>query len=379
MRSNRLVFFAIIGLAVVAVALLFGLRLLFVNNNPILISVLYSTEKEAWLDEVLPEFEGQVNGRPVELTLKKMGSQEIYRAIADGTEQPEIISPASFLQISLLEDESAKKFGSPLVDMTDPVNCRSVVETPLVLVAWRERAEALGWLDSSNANMWEDLQKAVVSPTGWRDYGHPQWGFVKFGHTDPFKSNSGLMTILLITYDYFNKTKGLTSNDILTDDYGRWFGELAGYTAVGDSTGTFMQEIVAFGPSKYDMVAVYESTAIEQADNAAGRYGQLNVYYPPATIMSDHPFCVLKADWVTSDEAQAAQEFIDYLLSRPVQEKALAFGFRPADATISLDQPGSPFETYKANGIEIGLPAEIEVPPGDVLDTLLRFWERNAR
>ncbi|HRV92223.1 MAG TPA: ABC transporter substrate-binding protein, partial [Anaerolineae bacterium] len=85
------------------------------------------------------------------------------------------------------------------------------------------------------------------------------------------------------------------------------------------------------------------------------------------------------ADWVTSDKADAAWQFIDYLLSQPVQEKALALGFRPANPNIALDTPDSPFNRYAANGLKTDLPAEVELPSGEVLNTLINFWNRNHR
>jgi len=125
---------------------------------------------------------------------------------------------------------------------------------------------------------------------------------------------------------------------------------------------------------------VYEATAIEQADNAVGRYGELRFYYPPATIISDHPFCVLNASWVKPEEAAAAHIFIDYLLSEDSQQLGLIkYGFRPAVNGIALDQPGSPFQRYAANGLRVDLPPIAEIPPGDVLNTLLDFWARNIK
>ncbi|MDX1524239.1 MAG: extracellular solute-binding protein, partial [Anaerolineae bacterium] len=214
---------------------------------------------------------------------------------------------------------------------------------------------------------------------GWATYGQPTWGFVKFGHTRPDTSNSGLLTILLITYDYFDKSSGLSEQDVLSDDYNRWLQGLAREVEVGNSTGTFMEQLIAFGPSKFDMVAVYEATAIAQVGNAAGRYGALGIYYPPATVSSDHPFCVLAAPWVTAEKAEAAQKFVDFLLSRPVQEQALELGFRPADATISLTGGNTPFDKLAQNGIQTNLPPEVEVPPGNILLALIRAWERSSR
>ena len=128
-------------------------------------------------------------------------------------------------------------------------------------------------------------------------------------------------------------------------------------------------------------MAVYESAAIEQADNAVGRYGELRVYYPPALLWSDHPFCVLNADWVDAQQTQAAHMFIDYLTAQPAQQLALMkYGFRPVDTTIPLEQSGSPFDRYAANGFRSdlsGLP-EVEIPAGNVLNTLRDFWSRNV-
>ena len=349
--------------------------------EPIVVSVLYSTEKDAWLKDVIAAYQSghpTLNGHPIQIALTQMGSREIYLAVLDGTEQPTLISPASSLQTSILEDLSTRKFGNPIVRAAD---CRSVVQTPLVLVAWKERADVL-WGNTPPADVWKKLHDALIDPKGWEAYNHPEWGYIKFGHTDPLKSNSGFMTILLMAYDYFGTTSGLTSQQILADaGFRQWFAEIEGtISKFGDSTGTYMKDMVAYGPSVYDLTAVYESSAIEQAANARGRYGELHVYYPPATIMSDHPFCVLQADWVKPDQAQAAQQFVDYLLSQPAQEKALLkYGFRPSDPSIALDQPASPFQQFAANGLTTNLPPQIDLPSGDALNTLLDFWSRNVQ
>ncbi len=350
--------------------------------KPVVVSVLYSTEKAEWLDSVMSSFETtspKLDGRPIELEVEKMGSREMYLAVLDGERRPDLISPASMLQISLLQDLSASKYGQPVVNRADTATCRPVLESPLVLVAWKERAVVL-WGDNPNGKLWWRLREALIDPRGWESYGRPEWGYIKFGHTTPLTSNSGLQTLLLMTYNYFDKTNGLTASDILSDaDFREWLVSFEGTISnFGDSTGTYMQEIVAYGPSLYDFVSVYEATAIEQAPNAVGRYGELRVYYPPATSVSDHPFCVVQADWVTPENAEAAQIFLDYLTGPEAQALALEHGFRPVDNSIPLDQPGSPFIEYQANGLRIDLPPEVEVPPGNALNTLLEFWGRNV-
>jgi hypothetical protein len=353
---------------------------------PIVISVLYSTEKEAWLKDAVASFENShpsLGGHPIQVNLEAMGSREIYLAVLDGSRKPDLISPASILQIAILQDLSTSQFGAPLVNLADQKTCHPVVKTPLVLVAWKERASVL-WGDNPGKDLWKHLHDVLVDPQGWAAEGHPEWGYVKFGHTDPLKSNSGFMTILLMTYDYFGKTSGLSSNDILgNQDFQKWFLDSeATISQFEYSTGPLMQKMVSYGPSTYDLVAVYEAAVIGQADNAVGRYGELRVYYPPSTVWSEHPFCVLKADWVTPDKAGAAQIFVDYLTSKPMQELALLkYGFRPVDPSVPLNQPGSPFERYASDGYRSdlsGIP-EVEVPAGSVLNTLLDFWSRNVK
>ena len=352
---------------------------------PIVVSVLYSTEKEAWLNEVILDFEKTnptLDGHSVKIELEKMGSWEINSAVVDGTRKPNIISPASSLQIAALVDTSSAQFGKPLVNPADTTACRSVLKTPLVLIAWKERADVL-WGRQPGSSLWRDLHDALNDPQGWAAHNHPEWGYVKFGHTDPLKSNSGFMTILQMTYGYHRKIANLSSSDILSDsEYQKWFLETE--SSIGQfeySTGPLMEKMVAYGPSTYDMVTVYEATALEQAENAVGRYGDLHVYYPPATLWSDHPFCVLKADWVTPQINEAAVLFIDYLTGIDAQSKALMkYGFRPVEPSIQLDQAGSPFDRYAANGFLTdlsGIP-ELEIPAGNILNTLRDFWSRNV-
>ena len=142
-----------------------------------------------------------------------------------------------------------------------------------------------------------------------------------------------------------------------------------------------MEKMVAYGPSTFDFVSVYEATAIEQAENAVGRYGELRIYYPSPLLWSDHPFCLLNGDWVTPQKTEAATLFIDFLTSKDAQEVALMkYGFRPVETSIKLDQAGSPFDRYAANGFlsDLSNLREVEIPAGNVLNTLRDFWSRNV-
>ncbi len=334
------------------------------------IFIAYGTEKREWMEEAARRFQEQ--NPQITINLEGVGSRETVKRIVDDELQPTAISPASSIQIALLREEWQTLHDSDILGADDPP---PLVITPLVLVAWQERGEVLWPEGSSSEAIWQNLHDVMANPQGWAAFGHPDWGFAKFGHTSPESSNSGIQTLVLMTYAYHDKTTGLSNADILDPGFQAWLDEIE--TAVvefGDSTGTFMENMVRYGPSKYDTVAVYESLAIEYAQRAEDRWGQpLQVYYPPANIISDHPYAVLQAEWVSAEQRAAAEQFRDFLLSQEMQELALEYGFRPA----SLDVPVAPaFEQHADYGIRVDIPQVVEVPSGGVLNELLELWRR---
>lgn len=364
-------------------------------GQPVELVVWYGTEKRDWFEEAARRFEAggaSVNGRPIKVVLQGMGSREIADRVArqewGNDQRPSVVSPASSLWVEVLKSDWAARNGGQIVDDRPP----ALVLTPLVAVAWEERARVL--LPNSVDNFWQNVHAALANPQGWigvaeqngfgpgtPEYESAQrWGLVKFGHTSPLTSNSGAQALILLAYGYHNKTTDLSPADALDEGFQRWLEEVeASVLDFGDSTGTFMTNMVQFGPSKYDMVLVYENLAIENIDAAQNRWGQpLRVYYPPATIFSDHPYAILQDPLTNADERAAAAAFRDFLLSRPIQELALQYGFRPADPGVSVvtNDANNPFNRYAAYGVQIDIAQQVETPPGDTITTLLDIWRR---
>lgn len=361
--------------------------------QPITVTIWYGTEKEAWLKDAAARFAATsptLRNRPIQIELKGIGSRDTVERVAQrqwGQDAPPtVISPASAVWVELLKDEWAKRGNTGPIVSADP---QQLVLTPLVLAIWEKRAQAL-W-DNGATNFWPEIHDALSNPSGWAGHVHPNapdavkqeaqnWGFVKFGHTSPLRSNSGAQALLLMAYGYYNKTSGLSSADITNAEFQKWFAEIENSVLeFGDSTGTFMDNMIRFGPSKYDMVAIYENLAIESIDKAQGRWGDtLRVVYPPATLFSDHPYAVLAGDWTTPEQRAAAEQFGQFLLSRPIQELALQYGFRPADPGVAVitNDPGNPFRKYAQYGVQVDIAQQVELPPGDVIATLLELWRR---
>jgi hypothetical protein len=345
------------------------------------ISMLYSTEKEDWIKEAAESFHA---AHPeIGLKLEGMGSLEAAQAILDGTQKPTLFSPADSLVLNMLADDWQTRHHGTLIARGDDAP-QPLVITPLVLVIWEDRASALQMAGDGSLGWgsWTTLHQAVTSNQGWPAVGGPpEWGFVKFGHTDPTKSNSGLQTLLLMSLEYFGhgSTVSLKTADILDADYQQWIKEIEGGVArFESSTGTFMTDMIRFGPSKYDIAAVYESLAISQLENAQGRWGALRVVYPELTIWSDHPLALLEGDWVSEEQRAAARTWMAHLHSRDVQQSALQFGFRPGDPSVPVltADASNPFARLAVHGIRVDIPAAVTPPDGPVIRNLMTMWTR---
>lgn len=348
------------------------------QRPPLELTVWYSTEKEAWLKSAVDQF-AQINpsagGRPIRVTLVGMGSNEMVERVVKQDwrgNAPSVISPASMLQVKLLENQW--QGGGTIVpggaDAPQPL-----VLTPLVLVGWSERANALWPNGPQPQTFWQTLHDALVDSNGWKAHGgQEQWGLVKFGHTSPLTSNSGTQTLLLMAYAFNKKTNGLSVQDVQNPEFIQWMREIEqAVPEFGESTNTFMNNMVLFGPSKYDFGMVYENLALEKL---AATQGKLTIFYPPTTLLSEHPFALLGGSWVSPEQQQAARVLRAFLLSDAAQRLALQSGFRPANANvpISLNIPNNPFLNAQANGMQTNLGAQAEQPPADVAQALLDVW-----
>lgn len=344
------------------------------------ITMLYSTEKKDWIEAAAQQFQSEHSD--IKLILRGMGSLQSAEAILDGREKPVLWSPADSLILNLLLSDWDARYHTTLVDMVGQDKPNPLLITPLVFVAWEDRANVL--LKASGGTIsWKSVEKAVSSNQGWPAIGgKAEWGFVKLGHTDPTQSNSGLQALLLMTMEYYGKSAGLTVADVLNPDYQTFISNVEkGVGKFEPSTGTFMTDMVRFGPSKYDIAAVYEGIAISQIENAQGRWGNMRVYYPSTTIWSDHPAVLLQGDWVSDAQKDAARTWLSFLQSPAVQQKALTLGFRPASPQVPIqsNDPNNPFVKYAPYGVQVEIPPVANPPDGTVIRNLLTMWSRVAK
>lgn len=343
------------------------------------LKVVFGTEKDDWMRAAVADFRTAHPSYDVELTAK--GSREAAQDILDGKLQPTVFSPADSLVLNLLDADWRTKNGAPLVATDGDLAPQPLLLTPLVFVVWEDRAAAL-LKAGQGALTWKTVRKAVTSNRGWPAVGgKADWGFVKLGHTDPTRSNSGLQALWSMALEFYGPRGTVGVAELLRPDFQTYLGAIEkGVTRFEPSTGTFMVDMVRFGPSKYDMAVVYENLAIAHIGNAQGRWGNLHVYYPQATVWSDNPAAVLKGAWVTDAQRAAARELIAYLRSRPVQARALSFGFRPADPEVPIKSTDAdnPLVRLAKYGLRTDVPSVGPTPDAEVVRNLTTLWSRTV-
>ncbi len=342
------------------------------------ISIVYGSEKQAWLEPLVQQFNDAHNktsdGKTIVVEATAMGSIESVRGIIEGTLQPTVWSPASSVYIPVANSEWKKSHTDDLVSGTP----KDLVLSPVVIAMWRPMAQALGWPDKALG--WEDIAQLAISEEGWSAYGHPEWGQFKFGHTHPAYSNSGIVSIIAEAYAGLGKQRGLTEADLKSTELKDFMTSVeSSVIHYGTSTGFFGDRMFERGPSYLSAAVLYENLIVAQETKRInGQSSQIPVvaiYPKEGTFWSNHPYAVLNAPWVTAEQKEAAGLFETFLLDKPQQLKSLELGFRPADPSIPLT---APLDTQ--HGVDTNQPQTIlEIPSAQVIEGIQSLWQQTKK
>jgi ABC-type glycerol-3-phosphate transport system substrate-binding protein len=344
----------------------------FSSSDHVEVGIAYGTEKERWLKWAVDEFAKTRDGKKIKVNLIPMGSLEGAHALLNGDQRIQVWSPASALYKDIFVQEWQVKYSQNPILKEEPLAL-----SPMVFVFWDERYQA--FLPKYKTVSFGTLAQALQEKGGWESIAQkPEWGLFKLGHTHPNESNSGLMTIVLAAYAYQKKSKELELKDVVDVGFQNWLQTFEhGVSGLSNSTGNMMREMVLKGPSSYDALIVYESVAIDYLKNAEGRWGQLRVVYPEYNAWNDNPYYIIDAPWSSKDQRKAAETFLQFLVSEPIQKESLTHGFRPANPNVPVKFPDSPFVKYADYGIRVDLAKICDPPHGEVVNNLLQSWQRS--
>ena len=379
--GRALVFLFIVGCIVGATLLFMGRRpsniswswgqSLFARKPDVEIGIAYGAEKQGWLDWAITEFGKTAEGRKIKINLIPMGSLESAHALLNGDSRINVWLPGSSAYKDVFVQEWRSKYDSDPILREEPLAL-----TPMAFVIWDDRYEA--FIQKYKNVSFDTVSQALAAEGGWDEIAHrAEWGAFKFGSAQPNQSNSGLQSLILAAYAYRHKIRNLTIKDVEDPGFQKFLGEFQqGASGMPSRTGTLMHDMILTGPSAYDAIIVYENLAIESLANAEGRWGKLRVVYPQYNSWNENPYYIVNAPWSTTGQRKAADAFLNFLLSQPVQQESLKHGFRPANPVVPVKSADSPFMQYAANGVSVDLPRMCEPAKADVVRALLASWDR---
>ncbi|MFX1337219.1 MAG: extracellular solute-binding protein [Promethearchaeota archaeon] len=323
--------------------------------------IVYSSEKASWMTHAYTEFLDEWHRKhpndKIIIDMHPYGSSDSMISILNGEITPTIWSPASSIWLPLL-NEKWKKYMDTDKDIVDIDKAVKIIYSPIVIATWESFNKTYkihGFVDLYELNKDEKVD-------------------VKMAHTDPRLSNSGFMsTIMALSAASGVSTKDLKMKDLKDSENQKWLRTFESSAVMyGKSTGFLAKYMQDGGPDKLNVALLYENLVKDISSQSEG--GKVIAIYPEeGTLFSDHPFCILNADWVTPKQREVAEEFLNFLQEKQTVKDAMEYGFRPIDQSITLDKN---VFNYKDNGLAYNLTIpEFQSPDdGEVLSRIPDVW-----
>jgi Ca-activated chloride channel family protein len=334
-------------------------------QNAVTLTMVVSPEKEELLKPLVREFNDSQSGeKPSFVRLIAQNSGDTEAAIARGSAKPDVWSPASTFWGRLLNLQADKAY----VADENP----SIVRTPLVIATWEPMAKVLGYPKQQVS--FDRIVKLATAPNGWASAGKPEYGKFKYVHTNPDSSTSGASAVTGSYYAFVGKKEGLTEQDVAkaAPQVKELERSIVHY---GDST-LFISDQLCKGGLAYASAVAMEETTVLAFNRSKCRSDKLVALYPTdGSFISDSPFIVLNADWVTAEKKAGAAALQKFLAEKITPEVAGRYGFRPGDPQA---KPAGLVST--ANGADPGQPRRtLTLPTPKVLNTVLQTWRRDRK
>jgi Ca-activated chloride channel family protein len=321
------------------------------------LTVAYSPEKRELVEELVSAFNGQQfetdDGKQMVVYLVEYEPEEMISAALNG--ECQAINPDSSIWLDQLDRAWMDQTGDEMPLVGDTMR---YAVSPVVIAMWEEVARSLGWPDE---------------PIGWQDIMAEAQRNPDFKWSHPSTSSaSGLLATLAEFYAGAGKTRGLTVEDAqnqATLDYVAAIEKTVRH--YGEGEWAVIQQIMKEGRSYLDAFVVQEQLVIYF--NAHSQDKLVAIYPQEGTLWEDHPLALLEMPDLTPTQRLIFQRFSDYLSTTESQMRVLSHGYRPADLSISLDDPASPIKLE--NGVNPAEPqTALQIPGPAVVETVKDVW-----
>jgi hypothetical protein len=393
MNRTRIIFFVIIGLAVAIIAA--GLIWSQLNREPeplepeasdetLEVHVVSALPVAEWVQEAASRFNAEgrtLEGRPIRVTVTPMdGLTAKGRYERDEIDPlPTAWIPDSRYLVELVNAAYKERLGRDVFLTDGEYRARPLAISLLAWGIYDSRANVLE--DRFGEISWQTIHDAAMAPRGWGELGgQNDWGYFKLAISNPRKNISGLAAMVAAAGEYFDKTN-ISVEDVTDPDFQAWLGEVM--SSMSDlSGGTYtVADLALFGYTTGDAGQLLESDLLVNMQGIQTRWADpLRLVYPEYVTWFDFPFTVWMGPETSAAEKNAALEFEEYLLSEEMQQKALAYGLRPANPNVPIMGQGSLFDQWAGQGVLGIVPrtTAMRSPDRDVLQALLRWFDLNV-
>ncbi|MHB1133741.1 MAG: VWA domain-containing protein [Chloroflexota bacterium] len=322
------------------------------RGRPVL-TVAYSPEKAQLFERVVGEFNRQNSRYSVRATKVDMADMLSQASAGDFA----AISPDSAIWLGNL-DQQWLAGGEDRANLVGSLSRYAL--SPVVIAAWQSEAQKMGYPDKAIG--WADLANRATAEPNFR-WSHPS-----------STTAAGLLATTAEFYAASNKTSRLTKEDLASpaaQEYVRRL-ERTVQQYGGESEDQVLERLLNERQRTLDAFVAQEALVVRF--NRQSRGEKLVAIYPrEGTLWMDHPLALLEGPWLTPEHRRAFQEFGDFLRSGPMQRIVMQEGYRPAELSVSLDEPESQIKT--ANGVDPAQPQTLlPVPSAGVVESLRNAW-----
>ena len=398
MNRTRIVFFVIIGLAVLIVAA--GLIYQLVRSSgaggeptavpgqssdeTLEVQVVTALPVADWVQEAANQFNAEkhtLEGQLIHVTITPMdGLTAKGRYDRDEMNPlPTAWIPESRYLVELVNAAQNERLGRDVFLTDGEYRAKPLA---ISLLAWGVYDSRAKVLEAKYGELsWQAIHDAALAPSGWTELGgQADWGYFKLAISNPRKNVSGLSAMVAAAGEYFQKTN-ISVDDVTNPEFQAWLGEIM--SSMSDlSGGSYtVNDLALFGYTTGDAGQLLESDLLVNMQGIQTRWADpLRIAYPEYVTWFDFPFSVWMGSETTALQKNAALEFQKYLLTEEVQKKALVYGLRPANPNVLVTGEGSLFDQWAGQGVLSVVPrtTAMRSPDRDVLQALLRWFDLNV-
>ena len=192
---------------------------------------------------------------------------------------------------------------------------------------------------------------------------------IRFVHTAPTRSNSGLQTLVSQYVAVSGKpAERMTLADVRANT-GKVKAIQSKITRYGASTGGLAKAMVQNGPFWASIASVYESSVVASNRSLPAGQSPYVAIYPKATFTSTMRLILPTGPWVSEQEREAVQVLSDYMLKPAVQELVADIGLRPSNPAVTSSQ------ILPSNGVDLKARYEaLRSPRPEVVQAMIQAW-----